>query len=254
MKDRKALRAVEVAAGVLVVFLSFIGVAGSITHLLDGTMRIGDVPGFRQTSEHLYGVDFTPHWYDFRQIPLTRAAHMGPGLIWMLFAPLQLVPAIRRRFPAFHRWVGRIAISMTLILIPSGLVFAARHPFAGAFQELVPIVFYTVLYVVSVGLGLKNAWQRNYARHREWMLRAFAIGIGISSVRLWFLLFLHTTGMPAQQFFPTAFWVAFAVNLVIVEVWINVTRESARSAVMPPSTSVAPAQSAMDWAVQEARQ
>jgi uncharacterized membrane protein len=228
---------------VAIIVLSFIGVAGSLAHLLDGGLRVGDIANFQQTSTSLYGSDFTPHWYEFRGSPVTRAAHMAPGLLWMVFAPLQFVESIRRKMPAVHRWVGRVVVAISLILIPTGLVFAALHPFVGAFEELAPICFYTTIYIVAVTKGVASARRKDFVRHREWMLRAFSIGMGIPSVRLWFVFFLHTTGMHSQRFFATAFWIAFAVNLLCAEVWINVTRRKPRSfvavaeslaAVVPP--------------------
>ena len=219
------MKVFEVIGWITLVFLSVLGVAGSVMHLLDSGIRVGDLPSVHATTLTLYGSDFTPHWYDFRDIPVTRVAHMMPGLLWMIFAPLQFVKRIRRGAPRFHRWVGRITISMILILIPSGIVFAALHPFADAFGEMVPISFYTLIYVASAVLGVRAARRRKFAIHREWMIRAFAVGAGISSVRVWFVIFLHTTGMHSQRFFATAFWLAFAVNLVIAEIWIHATRQ-----------------------------
>jgi uncharacterized membrane protein len=194
-------------------------------HLLDSGIRVGDLDQVRHTTQALYGSDFTPHWYNFRGSPVTRVAHMMPGMLWMIFAPLQFVARIRRAAPLFHRWVGRMALAMTIVLIPSGVVFAALHPFSGAFEEMAPICFYTLIYLAAVAFGVRAARQRKFAVHREWMIRAFSIGIGISSVRIWFVLFMHTTGMHAQKFFATAFWLAFGVNLVIAEIWIHATRQ-----------------------------
>ena len=242
----------------LIVFLAFVGLAGSAAHLLDGSLRIGDLHGYRETNEKVYGTAFTPHWYAFRRIPLMRFAHMAPGAIWMVFAPLQFVTRIRQRAPRFHRWVGRMAVAMSVILIPSGIVFAALHPFANAFEELAPICFFTLIYLVAVSLGVKNARQRNYKAHREWMIRAFSIGLGISSVRLWFVFFLHTTQVQAERFFATAFWLAFGLNLIVAEVWIYRTRGLVRApAVRPVPVSEPPAilhGVALDWTSQESQQ
>lgn len=230
----RAVKFFEVAGWVTIILLSFIGVAGSTVHLLDSGIRVGDLGSFRNTTETLYGADFAPHWYNFRGSPLVRVAHMAPGLFWMIFAPLQFVRRIRRAAPRFHRWVGRLTLAMTIILIPSGVIFAALHPFSGAFEELAPICFYTMVYLIAATAGLRAALRKDYTVHREWMIRAFSIGIGISSVRIWFVLFMHTTGMHAQKFFATAFWLAFGVNLLIAEIWINVTRQraEARAAVL----------------------
>jgi len=158
-----------------------------------------------------------------------RVAHMAPGILWLLFTPLQFVGPLRRRMPRFHRWVGRAAVAVTFVLVPSGVIFAAFHPFANAFQELAPICFFTVIYLVAVTMGVVTARRKRFAEHREWMIRAFSIGIGISSTRMWLVLFMHTTHMHSQQFFPTAFWLAFGSNFVIAEMWIGLTRRTAEA-------------------------
>jgi len=227
MKHTRTLAVVGYIGWAIIILLAFIGVAGATAHLLDATTHVGDTPSFHQTTLTLYGPDFTPHWYGFRIQPLARALHMAPGLFWMAFVPLQFAGSVRRRWPALHRWSGRLAVASTVFLVPSGIIFAALRPLANAFVELVPIAFYAAIYVISLGMGVWRARQKNFASHREWMIRAFSVGIGISSVRLWYVLFLNTTGMHAQDFFATAFWIAFGVNLVIAEIWINVTRDSA---------------------------
>jgi hypothetical protein len=143
-----------------------------------------------------------------------------------------------------HRWIGRTVIGLAFALVPTGALFAAMRPLSNAFAELVPIMFYGSLFAIAALMGIKRARERNFVAHREWMLRAFAIGVGISSVRIWFLLFLHTSGMPAKDFFPSAFWIAFAANLAGIELWINLTRRqrvlaTAKTATEPQPSVVA---------------
>ena len=54
--------------------------------------------------------------------------------------------------------------------------------------------------------------------------------MGISGTRVWFYMFPQTTDTPSNEFFSRIFWLGLGVNLLIVEIWINLTREIPASA------------------------
>jgi hypothetical protein len=65
------------------------------------------------------------------------------------------------------------------------------------------------------------------AQHREWMIRAFAIGLAVATIRPivgLFFAFSRLTHLTPQQFFGTAFWLGFTLHLIAAEIWINYTR------------------------------
>jgi uncharacterized membrane protein len=206
-----------------ILFITAIGTAGALNHLLDQLFFIGDSPAVRDANVSLFGASFFRHWLAFRTYPVARVAHMVPGLLFMLLAPLQFIPSLRRRHPRFHRMNGRAVVALSLALIPSGMIFAFAHPYVG-FREQVPAVFYTGLYLCCAAMGLRSVRRRDFLRHREWMIRVYAFGLGIYSIRVWYWLFLHLTRQPSTEFFATSFWIGIASNLVVAESWINFTR------------------------------
>ena len=69
--------------------------------------------------------------------------------------------------------------------------------------------------------------RRQMARHREWMIRAFAIALGISAARVFgaaFDIALTPGGVSPQFVFVLALWVGWLTTLGIAEVWIRHTR------------------------------
>jgi hypothetical protein len=69
--------------------------------------------------------------------------------------------------------------------------------------------------------------QGKVAQHREWMIRAFAIGLAVATARPINGAFFATrsiTHLTPHDFFGTAFWLAFTVHLIAAEVWINYAR------------------------------
>jgi hypothetical protein len=65
------------------------------------------------------------------------------------------------------------------------------------------------------------------ALHREWMIRAFAIGLAVSTIRPIVGVFFATrslTGLTPHEFFGVAFWIGFMAQATAAEAWIHYTR------------------------------
>jgi hypothetical protein len=99
-------------------------------------------------------------------------------------------------------------------------------PFAGWGERIIMALF-GGLYLLALGKGFVHIRARRPALHREWMLRAFAIGLSIATQRLIFvptlLLAAPTDGQIAAA--SLAAWaLAFVVHTALAEVWIRHTR------------------------------
>jgi len=167
----------------------------------------------------------------YAQHPVLAYLHIVPGVIFMVGAPLQFVPRIRRRHLRWHRRLGRLfvisGLAAGVFAIAVGIVF----PFGGRSETAATITFGSIFLFALVKAFLQVRG-RNVAAHREWMIRAFAIGLGVSTIRLWIPVLQIVAGMSFQRSFGIAFWIAFTMHLVFAEVWIRHTRGAtvARSA------------------------
>lgn len=61
---------------------------------------------------------------------------------------------------------------------------------------------------------------------REWMIRAFAVGLAVATIRPIIALFFIFSRLSPHVFFGTAFWIGFVLHAMAAEVWINSTRKS----------------------------
>jgi hypothetical protein len=61
--------------------------------------------------------------------------------------------------------------------------------------------------------------------HREWIMRAFAIGLGVGTQRILIFIFMPFQLAPFDQIFGPLLWLGIAINLLVAETWINVTRK-----------------------------
>lgn len=104
----------------------------------------------------------------------TFGAHaLGAGVI-ALGGALQLIPLVRRKWPAFHRWNGRVFLFTVTALSLSGfyLVFTRRPP--ASFTDWATPAN-GVLILTFAALALTFALKRNVATHQRWAMRLYLV-------------------------------------------------------------------------------
>lgn len=117
---------------------------------------------------------------------LGRQAYFFAGYQWAFYAHLAAGPAslalglllvsdrLRRRFPAWHRRLGRVLAVLVLgVLVPSGL-WMSRYAISGAVAGA-GFAALAVATGTTVGLGWRAAVRRHFTEHRLWMERCFLL-------------------------------------------------------------------------------
>jgi uncharacterized membrane protein YozB (DUF420 family) len=74
-----------------------------------------------------------------------------------------------------------------------------------------------------VYMALKNIRRGHIARHREFMILAFAMMLAVIEVRPWYVMLLNA-GYPSREIFVPSMWLATVVNMTIASAWILYTR------------------------------
>jgi uncharacterized membrane protein YozB (DUF420 family) len=90
-------------------------------------------------------------------------------------------------------------------------------------------VVFATWFLTCLALAFAAARRREIARHRRWMIRAFAAGIGIGSIRLWVGILgaiqSTMTGTmalsPQQSTYGIAFWLGFSSTVLVGEWWLR---------------------------------
>lgn len=147
-------------------------------------------------------------------------AHVVPGAVFMLLGPLQLIASLRSRHLALHRWSGRVFVACSLVVASSALALAFARPFGGR-SELVATVVFATWFLVALGKAVVHVRRRELARHREWMIRAFAIGLGVVTIRPVVAILSVVTGGGLADVLGPAFWIAFILHALVAEAWVR---------------------------------
>ena len=158
------------------------------------------------------------------QHPWVALLHMVPGLLFLTLAPLQFIPRIRQRRIGLHRGLGRILAICAAISGLFALVVNFRFPAFGGISTQAATVFFGAVFLFSLAKAIRHIRRKEVHLHREWMIRTFALAMGAASIRVFIGLFTALSELGFEEVFGVSFWLAFGVNLLVAEVWINHTR------------------------------
>jgi len=141
--------------------------------------------------------------------------HITSGPCSLILGMILISEQFRRKFPTWHRYLGRIQVANVLLLVtPSGLwmaFYAEAGAIAGAgFAAL------AVATGMCVAFGWRSAVKRRFAAHQRWMLRCFVLLCSAVVLRL---IGGVTTvaGFDAVWVYPLAAWTSWVVPLMAYE-------------------------------------
>ncbi len=144
--------------------------------------------------------------------------HAAGGMVALLLGPAQLADGLRARWPVAHRWLGRTS----LIAIAAGTIGAfglAPTAFGGA-PSGVGFGLLALAWLVCAGQGYRAIRRRDVARHRAWMIRAFALTFAAVTLRIE-LVSLTAAGLEFVDAYRIVAWLSWVPNLVLVELWLR---------------------------------
>jgi hypothetical protein len=125
----------------------------------------------------------------------------------------------------YHRWSGRVFMLASVVGVASAVAMVPVLPVFGSFSTRVGVVSASVGFSLALVQGYLCVRRREFAKHREWMIRTFAIGLGISTFRVLIpILMLPPFRATFPEAWDTVVWLGFAINAIVAEIWINVTR------------------------------
>ncbi|WP_448627109.1 DUF2306 domain-containing protein [Geodermatophilus sp. URMC 64] len=111
--------------------------------------------------------------------PLPVVLHIVCAAVFAIAGAFQFAPRLRRHRPGWHRRAGRVLVVAGLGVALSALWLNQYFPRAGATRELLyPLrLVFGVAMVATLVLGFFAARRRDFAHHRAWMIRSYAIGL-----------------------------------------------------------------------------
>ena len=202
-----------VIAGLLV--LSFIPVAS-------GAFRLNQLSG---------GAEITPANARFFASPLPVIVHIVSSSLFAILGAFQFSTGFRRRWPRWHRVVGRLLVLAGLLVGLSGLwmtLFYYPRPIGdGDLLSALRLLFGSAM-IVSIVLSFTAIRRRDVRAHRAWMMRGYAIGLGAGTQVLVLMIGEMIGGKPGEFSRALLMGLAWVINLTVAE-WIVRNRSASQA-------------------------
>ncbi|MEH6459482.1 DUF2306 domain-containing protein [Chitinimonas sp. JJ19] len=135
-------------------------------------------------------------------VPGDTLANVMMGMHVMLAAVviagglLQLLPWLRRRLPALHRWNGRVYVVAALAVAGAGLYLIWVQGRAGELALHLGMTLNACLILFFAAQAWREGWRRNIEAHRRWALRLFVVVSGVWFFRVALMFWVMASGGP----------------------------------------------------------
>lgn len=167
------------------------------------------------------GAEITPANARFFASPVPVTLHIVSVSIFSLLGAFQFVSGFRRRFPVWHRFAGRILIPSGLLAALTGLWMIHFSSWADGDGVLLYALrlFFGLLMLLTILLGIAAIRQRNFVQHGYWMMRGYAIGMGAGTQAITQMLWFLLVGQPNELCKALLMGAGWVINVLVVE-WV----------------------------------
>jgi hypothetical protein len=218
---RKMRKMLDIVGWAVVLLLLFVGLSSLVTRVVLLNSEF---------SKEVVNIGNGVSNFDIRYIQhyFVAGVHLLFGLIVYVFAPFQFMTSIRKRFIGFHRWSGRAWMISGAVAGFTGAFFGVVWPFTGhqgfgLLQTGINAIIgpYTLFCLYK---AYSNIRARNFGEHREWMIRTFALMLGVATQRVLMIILTVLTGIGREPMFAPAMIAGMIINIVVAEYWIALTK------------------------------
>ena len=97
----------------------------------------------------------------------------------------------------------------------------------GGANETAATTLFGISFLFCLIKAYRHIRRKEVAQHREWMIRTFAIALGVATTRPIVGMFFAFRKLTPHEFFGIAFWLGFTLTFFAAESWIDYTRDHA---------------------------
>ncbi len=186
--------------------------------VLAGLVALGFVSGFVVPYLTLDQTRFGPFWP--RRWWLL--AHLAPGTVALLIAPVQVWLGTTRRRLDVHRMLGRLYLVVVALSSAASIGLAVQNDVGWVYA--LGLLGLATAWLTTTGMAWLAIRRRHVEQHREWMIRSVVVTFAF----VWFRIVLGSTiafgiGTETERFVVAA-WTCWSMPLLITEVCLQARR------------------------------
>jgi uncharacterized membrane protein len=133
--------------------------------------------------------------------PVWHFMHVLGGATFGILGPIQFGRVLLRRYGLLHRVLGRVFVAAGAMISLSSLSLLWHFPDTYSVAVNSARLLFGIALGAALAMAMRAIYQRDFTRHRNWMIRAYAIGMGATSVTMIFLPIYAITGEPPTGLF-----------------------------------------------------
>ena len=139
---------------------------------------------------------------------------------------VQLLPSIRRRWPAWHKWNGRLFLSLGIAGAFTGLYLTWLRDSRFTDLGAIGITINGVLIPIAAFLAWRYAIAKDFVQHQRWAVHSFFLINGVWSFRIYIIAWYTMTGggwgNSGQLDGPADLFLSFACYLLPMAIYESV--------------------------------
>lgn len=146
--------------------------------------------------------------------------HVISSCLCLLAGFTQFSARILKNYPAFHRSMGLLYVSVILLFSgPSGFIMSIYAN--GGLVSQTAFIALSSLWMIFTYLGFAKAKKGDIAGHRKFMIRSYALTLSAITLRIWKLLIVLSFRPQPMDTYMIVAWLGWVPNLLFAEWYIR---------------------------------
>ena len=144
--------------------------------------------------------------------------HIGTSVFVLLAGVFQFSKTIIRKYPKFHRFIGKTYVLLVLCLsAPSGLVMSFYA--SGGIAAKTSFVIISTLWWAFTFIAYQRIRNKNITSHTNFMMRSYALTLSAITLRLYAFFLPMMFHLRGDHMYILISWLSWVPNLLIAE-WL----------------------------------
>jgi len=161
----------------------------------------------------------------FEQRPAGLMIHVFASALALALGPFQFSVGLRARRPALHRWLGRLYLGVGVLAGGLAGLYLSTYAYGGAVARA-GFATLAMAWLATGVLAYAAVRGRDYAAHRRWMLRNYALTFAAVTLRLYLPAGIALR-IPFELAYAAIAWACWVPNLLVAE-WLARARPAGR--------------------------
>jgi len=130
----------------------------------------------------------------------------------------QFSPLIMRRYKPVHRAMGKCYVALILFVTgPASFIMALLAN--GGLSSRIAFTCLSLLWMYTTARAWQTALARQFAQHRQWIYRSYALTLSALTLRGWKWLLITLFHLRPLNAYMIVAWLGFVPNLLLAE-WL----------------------------------